>query len=61
MKACRGLALCGIMMCLAGSRSSVRMGGAAARRSPSVTMPCECDVRVVVRNSTGVSKLSLSS
>ncbi len=61
MNSCRGLALCGIMMCLAGSRSRTRMGSSWASRSPGVTTPWECEVRVVVRNRTGASNRSLIS
>ena len=47
--------------CFDGSRSSWRSGPAGVTRSPSRATPCECEVRVVVRYSTGVSKRSLSS
>ncbi len=59
--ACRGMALCGIISCFDGSRSSWRSGPAGVTRSPSRATPCACEVRVVVRNSTAVPKRSLTS
>ncbi len=54
------MALAGIIVYLVQLRLSLTTGSVSVR-SPNVTMLLECDVRVVVRKSTGVSKRSESS
>ena len=57
---CLTMAFCGIMVYLV-QFLVILVRGCSSGRSPSSTMLLECEVRVVVRKSTGVSKRSLSS